>query len=133
VPGLAVHEVDAPASVITYLWPSGPTDIAGAPIRDAYLEFFQDHFYHVWIDLDGQEAYKTALAGLTATYGPPTTENLEKHYHAWTLGLVNIYCAFHQTEGEGDVSFFYQPLYERLAAARKATGAKGHPGRKGKS
>jgi len=130
VAGLAVHEVDPPVSVITYLWPSGPKDVMGAPIRDAYFEFFQDRFYHVWIDIDGMEAYKTALAGLTAAYGPPTTENLEKFYHAWTIGDVNIYCAYHPEEREGDVSFFYQPIYERLDAARKAAHGRGHPARR---
>jgi hypothetical protein len=133
VPGLTVHEVDAPMSVITYLWPAGPKDIVGAPIKDAYLEFYQDRFYHVWIDLDGQETYKAALAGLTAAYGPPTAENLEKHYHSWTVGDVNVYCAYHETEHEGDVSFFYQPLYDRLTAARKAAHGKGQPTRRGKS
>lgn len=120
VSGLAVHEADPSVSVITYTWPAGPRDIMGAPIRDAFLEFFQDHFYHVWIDLDGMAAYKAALAGLTAAYGPPTSEVPEKYYHAWTLGDVNVYCAFHPAENEGDVSYFYQPLYERLSALRKA-------------
>ena len=69
------------------------------------------------------------MAGLTATYGPPTSQNPEKYYNAWAVGEVNIYCAFHPAENEGDVSFFYQPIYERLDAARKA-GAKGHAGRR---
>lgn len=133
VPGLAVHEADTSVPVITYTWPAGPRDVMGAPIRDAYLEFFQDRFYHVWIDLDGMAAYKTALAGLTAAYGPPTSENTEKYYHTWTLGDVNVYCAFHPAENEGDVSYFYQPLYERLAAARKASRAKAPKSRRKKS
>ncbi len=123
-PGLAVYETDAAASVTTCLWPRGPKDVAGAPIREAFYEFFQDRFYHVWLEFDGMAAYKTALAGLTRTYGPPTQENLEKFYHAWTLGEVNIYCAFHPGENGGDVSFFYQPLYEKMMAARKAVPAK---------
>jgi hypothetical protein len=133
VPGLAVHETDASVSIVTYTWPSGPRDIMGAPIRDAYLEFFQDHFYHVWIDLDGLAAYKAALVGLSAAYGPPTTENLEKYYHAWTLGDVNVYCVFHPDENEGDVSYFYQPLYERLTAVRKASRTKASQGYRKKS
>lgn len=132
VPGLVVHDADPGSAIITYTWPSGPQDIVGAPLRDAFLEFYQDRFYHVWLDLTGRQAYETALAGLTAAYGPPTSQNLEKNYHAWTLGDVNVYCAFHATENEGDVSYFYQPIYERLAAARKAGRAKGHPGRRGK-
>jgi len=32
--------------------------------------------------------YKAALAGLTAAYGPPTSEVPEKYYHAWALGDV---------------------------------------------
>ena len=130
ISGLAVHEADPSVAVITYTWPAGPRDVMGAPIRDAFLEFFQDHFYHVWIDLDGMAAYKAALAGLTAAYGPPTSEVPEKYYHAWTLGDVNVYCAFHPAENEGDVSYFYQPLYERLSAIRKATHGKASKGRK---
>ena len=129
VTGLVVHEVDAPVSVVTYTWPAGPREIMGAPVRDAYFEFYQDRFYHAWIDLDGLAAYKTALAGLTAAYGPPSSENLEKFYHAWNLGEVNVYCAFHPAENEGDVSYFYQPLYDRLAAVRKASQAKAGPRR----
>ena len=120
VPGLTVHEADASLAVMTYLWPNGPKDVMGAPIQDAYFEFFRDRFYHVWIDIDGMEAYKTALAALTAAYGPPTAENLEKYYHSWTVGEVNIYCAYHPEERKGDVSYFYQPIYEQLDAARKA-------------
>ncbi len=120
VSGLTAYDADTALGVTTYLWPQGPRDIAGAPMRDAFYEFYQDRFYHVWIDFDGFAAYKAALAWLTGKYGPPSTENPEKYYHAWTLGDVNIYCAFHQAENGGDVSFFYQPVYERLAAARKA-------------
>ena len=119
-PGLAPYDADAGAGVTTCVWPQGPKDIVGAPIRDAFYEFFQDRFYHVWIDFDGMAAYKTALAGLTRTYGPPTKEIPEKYYHTWALGDVNIYCAYHPGENEGDVSFFYQPIYDRMLAARKA-------------
>jgi hypothetical protein len=123
-PGLALQETDAAVGVTTCIWPQGPKTIAGAPIRDAFYEFFQDGFYHVWLDLDGMPAYKAALAELTRTYGPPTEENLEKYYHAWKLGDVNIYCAYHSGENEGDVSFFYQPIYERMMVAKKAASAK---------
>lgn len=119
-PGLAVYETDKATGVTTCLWPQGPKDIYGAPIRDAYYEFFKDRFYHVWIEYDGMAAYKTALEGLKRAYGPPTQEIPEKYYHAWTLGDVNIYCAFHPAENGGDVSFFYQPIYEPMMAARKA-------------
>lgn len=123
-PGLAQYEISSETGAATYLWPQGPKDILGAPIRDAYYEFFKDQFYHVWINFDGQAAYEKALAGLTRAYGPPTQENRDKFYHAWQLGEVNIYCAYHRDLNEGDVSFFYQPLYERMIAARKAAGAK---------
>lgn len=123
-PGLALQETDAAVGVTTCIWPQGPKTIAGAPIRDAFYEFFQDGFYHVWLDLDGMPAYKAALAELTRTYGSPTEENLEKYYHAWKLGEVNIYCAYHSGENEGDVSFFYQPIYERMMVAKKAASAK---------
>ncbi len=123
-PGMAQYETSAESATATYLWPQGPKDILGAPIRDAYYEFFKDQFYHVWINFDGQAAYEKALAGLTRAYGPPTQENRDKFYHAWQLGEVNIYCAYHRDLNEGDVSFFYQPLYERMIAARKAVGAK---------
>jgi len=123
-PGLAVYETNAAAQVTTCIWPQGPKAIEGAPVREAFYEFYQDQFYHVWINFDGMAAYKAALAGLTRTYGPPTTENLEKYYHAWTIGDVNIYCAYHASENEGDVSYFYQPLYERMMAAHKAGPAK---------
>jgi hypothetical protein len=126
-PGLALQETDAAVGVTTCIWPQGPKTIAGAPIRDAFYEFFQDGFYHVWLDLDGMPAYKAALAELTRTYGPPTEENLEKYYHAWKLGEVNIYCAYHSGENEGDVSFFYQPIYERMMVAKKAASAKRPP------
>lgn len=122
--GMAQYETSAESATATYLWPQGPKDILGAPIRDAYYEFFKDQFYHVWINFDGQAAYEKALAGLTRAYGPPTQENREKFYHAWQLGEVNIYCAYHRDLNEGDVSFFYQPLYEHMIAARKAAGAK---------
>lgn len=122
--GMAQYETSAESATATYLWPQGPKDILGAPIRDAYYEFFKDQFYHVWINFDGQAAYEKALAGLTRAYGPPTQENRDKFYHAWQLGEVNIYCAYHRDLNEGDVSFFYQPLYERMVAARKAAGAK---------
>lgn len=122
--GMAQYETSAESATATYLWPQGPKDILGAPIRDAYYEFFKDQFYHVWINFDGQAAYEKALAGLTRAYGPPTQENRDKFYHAWQLGEVNIYCAYHRDLNEGDVSFFYQPLYERMLAARKAAGAK---------
>ena len=122
--GMAQYETSAESATATYLWPQGPKDILGAPIRDAYYEFFKDQFYHVWINFDGQAAYEKALAGLTRAYGPPTQENRDKFYHAWQLGEVNIYCAYHRDLNEGDVSFFYQPLYERMIAARKAAGAK---------
>jgi hypothetical protein len=123
-PGLAVQETDAATAVTTCIWPQGPKEIAGAPIRDAFYEFFQDRFYHVWIDIDGMPAYKAALADLTRTYGPPTEENQEKYYHSWKLGNVNIYCAYHPAENEGDVSYFYQPVYERMMAAKKAAPVK---------
>ena len=123
-PGLAQWEVSAENGTSTYLWPQGPKDVAGAPVREAYYEFFKNQFYHVWINFDGMAAYETALAGLIRSYGPPTQENRDKYYHAWTIGDVNIYCAFHKDLNEGDVSFFYQPLYERMIAARKARGAK---------
>lgn len=123
-PGMAQYETSSETGAATYLWPQGPKDILGAPIRDAYYEFFKDQFYHVWINFDGQAAYEKALAGLTRAYGPPTQENRDKFYHAWQLGEVNIYCAYHRDLNEGDVSFFYQPLYERMVAARKAAGAK---------
>jgi hypothetical protein len=119
-PGLAVYETDKAVGVTTCLWPQGPKDIYGAPIRDAYYEFFKDRFYHVWLEYDGMAAYKTALEGLKRAYGPPSQEIPEKYYHAWTLGDVNIYCAFHPAENQGDVSFFYQPIYEPMMAARKA-------------
>lgn len=124
-PGLAHHSVDG--AVTTCIWPQGPKDIAGAPIREAFYEFYQDRFYHVWIEFDGMAAYKTALAGLTRAYGPPTQENLEKYYHSWSLGDVNIYCVFHPAENDGDVSFFYQPIYETMMAAKKAGPAKHAP------
>ena len=121
---MAQYETSSETGAATYLWPQGPKDILGAPIRDAYYEFFKDQFYHVWINFDGQAAYEKALAGLTRAYGPPTQENRDKFYHAWQLGEVNIYCAYHRDLNEGDVSFFYQPVYERMVAARKAAGAK---------
>ncbi|MFP5257817.1 MAG: hypothetical protein ACLGQH_02220 [Acidobacteriota bacterium] len=123
-PGLAQYEASQETGVVTCLWPQGPKDVVGAPIRDAYYEFFKNQFYHVWINFDGMAAYEKALAGLTRAYGPPTQENRDKYYHAWSLGDVNIYCAFHTDLNEGDVSFFYQPIYERMIAARKAGGAK---------
>ncbi|WP_428559373.1 MAG: hypothetical protein ACP59X_14030 [Solidesulfovibrio sp. DCME] len=119
-PGLALHETDKAAGVTTCIWPQGPKDIFGAPIREAYYEFHKDRFYHVWIEFDGLAAYKTALEGLVRAYGPPTQENAEKYYHAWNLGDVNVYCAYHPTENDGDVSYFYQPIYEPMMAARKA-------------
>lgn len=123
-PGLAQYDASPENGTTTCLWPQGPKDVVGAPIRDAYYEFFKNQFYHVWIDFDGMAAYETALAGLIRSYGPPTQENRDKYYHAWTLGDVNIYCAFHTDLNEGDVSFFYQPLYERMIAARKTGGGK---------
>ncbi|EFL51212.1 conserved hypothetical protein [Solidesulfovibrio fructosivorans JJ]] len=126
-PGLAVYEVDKGVDVVTCIWPQGPKDIAGAPIRDAFYEFFKDRFYHVWIDFDGMAAYKTALAGLTRDFGPPTAEKPDQYYHSWTIGDVNIYCVFHPAENAGDVSFFYQPLYEPMMAAKKAAAAKHTP------
>uniref|UniRef100_I2Q0R2 Uncharacterized protein n=1 Tax=Desulfovibrio sp. U5L TaxID=596152 RepID=I2Q0R2_9BACT len=128
-PGLAIYEVDQATSVTTCLWTRGPKDIGGAPIREAFYEFYKDRFYHVWLEFDGMAAYKAALAGLTRTYGPPTQENPEKYYHAWNLGDVNIYCAYHAGENDGDVSFFYQPLYEQMMAAKKAGPAKSPSGK----
>lgn len=119
-PGLAVYEEDATHGITVCVWPQGPKDIYGAPVRDAFYEFHQGRFYHVWLNLDGMAAYKAALAGLIRAYGPPAQEVPEKYYHAWNVGDVNIYCAYHPAENEGDVSFFYQPIYERMMAARKA-------------
>lgn len=130
IPGLAVHQVNAPLSDVTYIWPAGPRQVMGAPIRDAFLEFYQGRFYHVWINLDGVQAYQTALSGLKAAYGPPTTEKPEKYYQSWTIGDVNIYCAYHPEEREGDVSFFYQPIYNRLDAARKVLQRRQRPARR---
>ncbi|MHC1789439.1 hypothetical protein [Solidesulfovibrio sp.] len=130
-PGLAQSDASPESGTTTCLWPQGPKEVAGAPVREAFYEFFKNQFYHVWINFDGMAAYETALAGLTRTYGPPSQENREKYYHAWTLGDVNIYCAFHPDLNEGDVSFFYQPLYERMKAARQAGTAK-TPGRRAK-
>jgi hypothetical protein len=126
-PGLAQFDVSPENGTTTCLWPQGPKDVLGAPVREAYYEFFKNQFYHVWINFDGMAAYETALAGLIRTYGPPSQENLDKYYHAWTIGEVNIYCAFHPDLNEGDVSFFYQPLYERMVAARKTGSAKPQP------
>ncbi|KHK01565.1 hypothetical protein [Desulfovibrio sp. TomC] len=123
-PGLAQFDVSAENGTTTCLWPQGPKDIFGATVREAYYEFYKNQFYHIWINFDGMAAYETALAGLTRAYGPPTQENRDKYYHAWTVGEVNIYCAFHPDMNEGDVSFFYQPLYERMVAARKTGHAK---------
>ncbi|WP_300163450.1 hypothetical protein [Solidesulfovibrio sp.] len=117
-PGLAFHEAEKGADVVTCIWPQGPRDVFGAPIREAFYEFYKDRFYHVWIEFDGMAAYKTALEGLVRAYGPPTKEVPEKYYHAWSLGDVNVYCAFHPVENEGDVSFFYQPIYEPMMAER---------------
>lgn len=119
-PGLAAYETDKATGVVTYLWPQGPRDVFGAPIRETYYEFYKNRFYHVWIEYDGMAAYKTALAGLIRAYGPPTQENPAKYYHAWNLGEVNVYCAYHPRENDGDVSYFYQPIYEPMMAARKA-------------
>ncbi|UJX40495.1 hypothetical protein K9F62_17610 [Desulfovibrio sp. JY] len=126
-PGLATYEVDKGADVVTCIWPQGPKDIAGAPIRDAFYEFFKDRFYHVWIDFDGMGTYKKALAGLTKEFGPPTEEKPDQYYHSWSIGDVNIYCVFHPAENAGDVSFFYQPLYEPMMAAKKAAAAQKAP------
>ncbi|MEL7638404.1 MAG: hypothetical protein AAGU21_02060 [Solidesulfovibrio sp.] len=119
-PGLAVHETDKAAAVTTCIWPQGPKDVFGAPIREAYYEFHKDRFYHVWLEFDGLAAYRTALEGLTRAYGPPSQEDPAKYYHAWNLGEVNVYCAYHPAENDGDVSYFYQPIYETMMAARKA-------------
>lgn len=119
-PGLAVHETDKAAAVTTCIWPQGPKDVFGAPIREAYYEFHKDRFYHVWLEFDGLAAYKAALEGLTRAYGPPSQEDPAKYYHAWNLGEVNVYCAYHPAENDGDVSYFYQPIYETMMAARKA-------------
>lgn len=131
IPGLGLFGSSTETGVTTYLWPQGPQDIVGAPIREAYYEFYRDRFYHVWINLDGMAAYKTALAGLILTHGPPTEDKPEKYYHAWMLGDVNIYCVFHPGYAEGDVSFFYQPIYDQMMAARKA--ARNKPARRSKS
>ncbi|MEA5090618.1 hypothetical protein [Solidesulfovibrio sp.] len=125
-PGLAVYDAEA-GDVITYVWPKGPKDVFGAPVREAFYEFYQGRFYHVWINFDGMAAYKKALAGLTSAFGPPTQEAPEKFYHAWMLGDVNVYCAFHPSENGGDVSFFYQPIYEPMMAARAKAGKTAKP------
>lgn len=127
--GLTVQDSEASLATVTYGWGDAPKTIFDLPIKDTQLSFFQDQFYHVWIDLDGENAYRAALAALTAAYGPPTSEKPEKFYHSWSLRDVNIYCAYHPDDKEADVSFFYQPIYERFDALRNAK-IKAHKPRK---
>jgi hypothetical protein len=88
-----------------------PNTFAGRPVSRILYEFYEDAFYHVWIDFDGPDTFLAVLADMRRTYGPPTETVPEKHYNAWTVGDVNIYCVYHTEDGTGDASFWYQPIY----------------------
>lgn len=108
----------------TYSRKSLPNTFAGRDVSRILYEFYDNAFYHVWIDFDGADTFLAVLGDLRNTYGPPTETIPDKHYNAWTLGDVNIYCVYHPDDGTGDASFWFQPVYlekEKLVKQYKKT------------
>jgi len=106
----------------TYSRPSVPNTFAGRDVSRILYEYYDNAFYHVWIDFDGADTFMAVLRDLRATYGPPTETIPEKHYNSWSIGDVNIYCVYHPEDGTGDASFWFQPVYlekEKLVKAYK--------------
>lgn len=96
---------------VAYSRQSVPNTFAGRDVSRILYEFYENAFYHVWIDFDGPETFLAVLRDLRQTYGPPTETIPDKHYNAWSIGDVNIYCVYHPDDGAGDVSFWFQPIY----------------------
>ncbi|NDY58496.1 hypothetical protein G3N56_17315 [Desulfovibrio sulfodismutans] len=95
----------------TYSRQSVPNTFAGHGVSRILYEFYDNAFYHVWIDFEGAETFMAVLGDLRATYGPPTETIPDKHYNSWSIGDVNIYCVYHPEDGTGDASFWFQPVY----------------------
>ncbi|QLA15893.1 hypothetical protein [Desulfolutivibrio sulfoxidireducens] len=114
----------------TYARGGVPNAFAGRPVSRILYEFYEDAFYHVWIDFDGPDTFLAVLADLRKSYGPPTQTVPEKHYNAWTVGEVNIYCVYHPEDGTGDASFWFQPIYlkkEQVVKQYKKAMSQGGP------
>lgn len=112
----------------TYIRNDAPNIFSGRAVSRILYEFYEDAFYHVWIDFEGPDTFLAVLGDLRKTYGPPTESVPEKHYNAWTVGDVNIYCVYHAEDGTGDASFWYQPIYvkkEDLVKQYKRTMSQG--------
>ena len=108
----------------TYSRSGEPNTFAGRGMSRILYEFYDNAFYHVWIDFDGADTFMVVLGDLRRSYGPPTETIPDKHYNAWSLGDVNIYCVYHPEDGTGDASFWFQPVYlekEKLVKQYKKT------------
>jgi len=108
----------------TYSRSGVPNTFAGRDMSRILYEFYDNAFYHVWIDFDGADTFLAVLGDLRKAYGPPTETIPDKHYNAWSLGDVNIYCVYHPEDGAGDASFWFQPVYlekEKLVKHYKKT------------
>lgn len=118
-PGLALLEETTTLNTKTFAMPGQPKIFLGRPVTKILYEYFEGAFYHVWIEFNGAPAYEAFLADLGAAYGPPSDANPQKNYNAWFMDGLNLYCVFHDDDGTGDVSFWYQPVYTKKEALVK--------------
>jgi len=118
-PGLALSSETTTLHARTYAMPGQPLVFLGRPVTKILYEYFEDAFYHVWIEFQGRDAYQAFLADLIAAYGAPDDANPQKNYNAWFMESLNLYCAYHDDDGTGDVSFWHQPVYRKKEALVK--------------
>ncbi len=124
VAGLVLASEQPSLRSAAYADPNAPNMFLGQPVSKILYEFFEDAFYQVWIEFSGVAAYEGYVDRLVAAYGPPSESKPQKNYQAWFLPGVNVYCAYHDDDGTGDVSFWRQPIYlkkEALMRSVKAT------------
>lgn len=114
-PGLVPIDKSVALRTLTCLRQGEPPLFENRPTRRILYEFFEGAFYHAWVEFDGEAIYHDLLAILSARHGRPQDARPDKFYNAWSLGEVNIYLVYHPNEGQGDVSYWYEPIYAREA------------------
>lgn len=117
--GLALSDETTTLHTKTFALPGQPMVFLGRPVTKILYEYFEGAFYHVWIEFSGATAYQAFLGDLSAAYGPPNDADPRKNYNAWFMDSLNIYCAYHEDDGTGDVSFWHQPVYLKKEALVK--------------
>jgi len=116
VQGLVLVSEQPSLHSAAYVQEGGAKTFLGMPVEKIIYEFFEGALYQVWVEYPGVSPYEAITDALMAAYGPPSESKPQKSYHAWFLGDVNVYCAYHDDDGSGDVSFWNQPIYLKKEA-----------------